>query len=249
MDVGPAELVIYAAASFITSAMSGMAGGGGGFIMTPLLIFLGLSPAQAVATGKISGLAVTVGSLQGLRTHKVKNKRLVYVVMALALVIGLLAPLAITELDSAVYRRLLGIILLLMIPVLLAHKPGRSQKEPAGFLKVGGFVALTAALALQAIFSGGLGSLVNIVLITLLGLTPLDANVTKRFSQVLLNTVIVLGVLGSGLIVWKIALIGVVTCLTGGYIGSRLAIKRGDEFVKRILIVLVIIAAVELIFG
>lgn len=232
----------------VMSVASGMGGAGGGFIMTPLLIFLGLSPAQAVATGKISGLAVTLGSLQGLKQHKVKDKRLVYVVCGLALVVGLIAPSIITNLDSELYRRLLGMILLLMIPVLLMHKPN-VEKSDSALKKAIGFGALILALGLQAVFSGGLGALVNIALITLLGLTPLDANVTKRSSQVLLNAAIVLGVLGSGLIVWKIAIIGAIVAPVGGYIGSKIAVKRGDEFVKRVLVVLVFIAALELLLG
>ncbi len=249
MDLNVVQLVIYAAISLVMSAASGMAGAGGGFIMTPLLIFLGLSPAQAVATGKLSGLAVSVGSLQGLKAHKVKNKKLIYIVMALAFAIGLAAPAVITNLDSDLYRRLLGAILLLMVPVLLLHKPGLQRGEPGRVMKAAGFAALVFALALQAVFSGGLGALVNIALITLLGLSPLDANVTKRYSQVLLNAVIVLGILSSGLIVWKVAIIGIITCLIGSYLGSRIAVKRGDEFVKRMLIILVLIAAVELLFG
>lgn len=249
MDLSTAEIVIYSVASFVMSVLSGMAGAGGGFIMTPLLVFIGLSPAQAVATGKISGLAVTLGSLHGLREHRVKNKKLVYVVMGMAFVIGLLAPLAITNLDTELYRRLLGFIMLLMVPVLLLHKPGKPEGQPNKYIRGAGFAALFLALALQAVFSGGLGTLVNIALITLLGLSPLDANVTKRLSQLLLNVVIVIGVLSSGLIVWSIAAIGVFTCAIGGWIGSKVAIRRGDEFVRRILVVLVIIAAVELLFG
>lgn len=249
MDISGIELVVYSIASLLTSIAGGMSGGGGGFIMTPLLIFLGLSPAQAVATGKISGLAVTLGSLQGLKAHKVKDKRLVYIVCALAFIVGLLAPFAITNLNSDLYRRLLGVILLLMIPVLSLHKPGSQHRELSKGRQAFGFVTLILALGLQAVFSGGLGTLVVIVLMTLMGLSPLDANVTKRMSQVLLNSVIVLGVLGSGLIVWKVAAVGVVTCLLGGLIGSRIAVKRGDEFVKRILIIFVCIAALELLFG
>ena len=163
--------------------------------------------------------------------------------------IGLLAPLVIINLESDIYRRLLGAILILMVPVLLLHKPGKNLTEPSTLRKIAGFAALTLALVLQAIFSGGLGTLVNIALMTLLGLSPLDANVTKRYSQILLNSFIVLGVLWSGLIVWKIAIIGAITASIGGYIGSKIALKRGDEFVKRILVVLVIIAALELLFG
>ena len=52
----PEKLVILGAVSLLMSILSGIGGGGGGFIMTPLAIFLGLTPQQAIASGKIGGL-------------------------------------------------------------------------------------------------------------------------------------------------------------------------------------------------
>jgi uncharacterized membrane protein YfcA len=51
------ELVLFAIVCFGMSVFSGFAGGGAGFIITPVSIFLGLTPAQAVSSGKFNGLA------------------------------------------------------------------------------------------------------------------------------------------------------------------------------------------------
>ncbi len=243
------EFAVFMVIAFILSMLGGAAGAGGGFIMTPLLILLGLSPAQAVSTGKLSGLAVSVGSLHGMRSHKVKNKRLIYVVMLLALIVGLVTPRIIIGLDNELYKRLLGVILLIMIPIMMLHKPKPDHHVVTTPVKIIGFFLLTLALVLQGIFSGGLGTLVNIVLIAMLGLSPLDANVTKRYSQLLLNGVIVIVVSKSGLIQWDIALWSMVISLLGSSIGSRMALKKGDEFVKRLLLLFVFIAALELLLG
>ena len=69
------ELVIIFAATLLVGILSAIAGGGGGLIMTPLLIFLGLSPAQSVATGKISGLSLSLGSIRGMKGVKVGSRR------------------------------------------------------------------------------------------------------------------------------------------------------------------------------
>lgn len=243
------EFGLYVIITFILAILSGAAGAGGGFVMTPLLILFGLSPAQAVSTGKLSGLAISVGSLHGMRSHKVKNKHLIYIIMLIALVVGLITPRIIIGLDNELYKRLLGVILLIMIPIMMLHKPKPEHHVIALPVKIAGFALLVLALVLQGIFSGGLGTLVNIVLITMLGLSPLDANVTKRYSQVLLNAVIVIGVSRSGLIQWDIALFGIVISLLGSNIGSRMALKKGDEFVKRLLLFFVFVAALELLLG
>ena len=203
-------LVIFGLAGFFTSILSGIAGAGGGFIMTPLGIFLGLTPAQAVSTGKFSGLSVTIGSLFGMKkAHGRVSKARIIPVMVLAAVVGLAVPYVIKTLDSDIYRIALGIILLLMIPIILVKKVGIESRRPSMIQKIFGGILLAFALTLQGVFSGGLGTLVNIVLMSMLGMTALEANITKRWSQLILNITIILGVLGAGLIVWPVVLVGV----------------------------------------
>ncbi|MDB5178240.1 MAG: rane protein of unknown function [Patescibacteria group bacterium] len=244
------QLGIYAVMATGMSVFSGIAGGGGGFVMTPLLIFLGLSPAQAVSTGKIGGLAVTIGSLGGMRAeHGRLSRRRVVPVMILALVVGLLVPFVIRSLESEAYRVLLGIILLLMIPVLIVKKVGIEPHQPKLWQRYAGGALLTLALFLQGVFSGGLGTLVNVVLMGMLGMTATEANMTKRWSQLILNITVVLGVLLSHLIVWPIVAVGVPANLVGGYLGGKLAIKRGNRFVMNVMIILMVTSALALIFG
>jgi uncharacterized membrane protein YfcA len=244
------EYVVFALAGFLSSIFSGIAGGGGGFVMTPLQIFLGLTPAQAVATGKLSGLSVTVGSLSGMRKVSGSvSKRRVLPVMVLALVVGLAVPFIIKSLDSEVYRVALGIILLLMIPVVIFKKVGVKPHHPMVWQKWLGGGFLTLSLLLQGVFSGGLGTLVNLVLMGMLGMTAIEANVTKRWSQLILNITIVIGVLASGLILWPVAAVGICSTFAGSYVGGHIAVRKGDVFIMRTMVILMLISAIALIAG
>ncbi len=243
-------LVIYGFVAFLTAIFSGVTGGGGGFINTPVLIFLGLSPAQAVSSGKFMGLAVAVGSLGGMRG--VQNRQLLrraLPILALSLVIGLLAPFVIRGLETEAYQRSLGALLLLMIPILLIKKVGYTKQRTSKAKTYLGAVFLTIALWLQAIFSGGLGTLVNVVLMGMMGMSALEANVTKRYSQLVLNVTIVLGVLASGLIVWQVVGVGIVVTFFGSYLGGRIAVKKGDEFVTTAFIIAMGVSGVLLLAG
>lgn len=243
-------LVIFGLAGFFTSILSGIAGAGGGFIMTPLGIFLGLTPAQAVSTGKFSGLSVTIGSLFGMKkAHGRVSKARIIPVMVLAAVVGLAVPYVIKTLDSDIYRIALGIILLLMIPIMLVKKVGIESRRPSMIQKIFGGSLLAFALTLQGVFSGGLGTLVNIVLMSMLGMTALEANITKRWSQLILNITIILGVLGAGLIVWPVVLVGVCSTFLGSMIGGRIAVNKGDAFIMRVMVALMFVSAIALIIG
>lgn len=243
------QLIVYLLASFMTAILSGIAGGGGGFINVPLLIFFGLSPAQAVATGKITGLSLSVGSLGGLKGTPLKSKRQLAVIIGLALAVGLVAPFFIKNLDNTLYRQILAVLLLAMIPVVLFKKLGRAEEEPSPGKQVVGYGLLIFALGLQGIFGAGMGTLVNVVLMAFLGMTALEANLTKRYSQVILNVAIVLGILLSNLIVWQIALAGILSSGAGGYVGGKIAVRKGNNFVLYVFAILMFISAVGLLLG
>jgi uncharacterized membrane protein YfcA len=244
------QLAVYGAVAFGMSILSGIAGAGGGFVTTPLAIMLGLSPAQAVSSGKFNGIALTLGSLSSLRRYKGRVSRLrVGSIMALAFIVGLIAPFAIKSLESRVYQIVLGVIILVMIPVVILKHIGLAHTEPSAQRKAFGGLLLTISLLLQGTFSGGLGSLVNIVLMGMLGMNATEAQITKRWSQLILNTTIVFGVLSAHLIIWQVSAVGAAACLVGGFIGGRIALKKGDNFVVNVLLILMAVSAIVLIGG
>ncbi len=249
MHVALHVMVIYGVINFIIAVFSGVAGGGAGFVATPVLIALGLSPAQAISTGKFGGLAVSVGSLGGFKgAHGVSRKHIA-VIMAIALVIGLVSPHFITRIDDDAYRITLGILVLAMVPIMVYKRVGLKARQTTRRQKLIGYSLVSLALLMQGIFSGGMGTLVNVALMSFVGMPALDASVAKRYSQLVLNAVIVLGVFGAGLIVWPLALVAMVTSLVGGFIGARWAVKKGDAFVAAILITTMVISGLWLIFG
>jgi uncharacterized membrane protein YfcA len=143
----------------------------------------------------------------------------------------------------------MGVVLLLMIPVMVFKKMGVEAHKPTILGKAGGGVLLALALLMQGVFSGGLGTLVNMVLIGMLGMTATEANLTKRWSQLILNFTVLLGVLTTGLIYWPILLVGVPAMLAGGYLGGHLAVKKGNQFIMNVMIALMVVSALGLIFG
>jgi len=212
-----------------------MAGGGGGFLMTPLLISLGLTPAQAVATGKYGGLAVSIGTLVGFRGHHFEDKKILYTLIGMATVIGLVAPHLITSLDPNLYKKLIGLFLILLSIIILTKKLGRVHSEVSEKSKLAGLALVFCGFSLMAVFSSGLGVLVNVALMGLVGLTSIESAIIKRSAQLLLNSLLVIGVTVAGLIAWRIVAVGAVGNLGGAYIGSSYALKKGPEFVGKIM--------------
>jgi uncharacterized membrane protein YfcA len=240
-------LVVYGIAAFCMSIFGGISGGGAGLIMTPLAIFLGLSPQEAIASGKFGGLSSVAGSIRVLHKEKLHSWKHVIPLMVLALIIGLIAPQLIVQIDADIYQTVIGVLLIMMIPVIYLKKIGANKKAVSKKSTRFGWVLVVIALFLQAVFSSGLGTLVNLVLISFLGMSALEANITKRFSQITLNVVIILGLLGTGLIIWEVVIVGSIANLVGSTIGAKLAIKKGNSYVMAAVMVAMFLSGVGLL--
>lgn len=233
--------------TFVSSTFSGMAGGGGGFIINPFLILIGLTPQQTIATSKFGSFGLIGGSVLAFRERMLENKKLSIFVIVLAASIGLAASFLLKKVDNQSLQRLMGILTLAMVPFMLRKARGLHSSKVSKLSKVLGAIFLAGILLLQGILSGGIGSLVSAIFILFFGATALEANMLKRKASLVLNIVIVLSLLSSGFINYTYGLFGMAGGLLGGYTGSHIALKKGDEFAKYALLVFMTISGVWLI--
>jgi uncharacterized membrane protein YfcA len=77
--------------TFIASLLSGMTGGGGGFIITPFLIAIGLTPQQSIATGKLGALGLDAGAIAAFRGRIKQYKNFTFFLMLIAIAVGFLS--------------------------------------------------------------------------------------------------------------------------------------------------------------
>lgn len=244
-----AELVIIGVIGFILSILSGIAGGGGGFIMTPLLIFFGLTPSQSIATGKLAGLAMAVGSLTGMKAKGKLDKKLTIIITLLSIIAGVISARVIVGIDDEAYSVFIGLVLILIAPLMYFKKLGHTQKEVSITRKGIGYIGIFVFLLLQGIFSSGMGVLVSLAMMSGLGLTAIKTNIIRRTTQVVLNVVIIFSLIGSGLILWNVAAVLIVVNLVGSAIGGRIAIKRGNAFVSYVLAGLSLVSGIAILLS
>jgi uncharacterized membrane protein YfcA len=192
MDVSLWQIVAVFVIILVSCIFSGMAGGGAAFIILPLLIALGLSPQQAVATSKFSSLGIGIGATAAFKKRAFHNPRLITFLMLLAFVVSLIVPHVFNKLDEGTFRVTLGIIILALIPTVLTRKYGQASQQTSRSKKIVGGGLMAVVLLLSGIFSGGVATLYNLILVSFFGLSTLQANAVKRVTQLTLNGLIVL---------------------------------------------------------
>lgn len=223
-----------------------MAGGGGSFLIMPFYILIGLTPQQAVATGKFGGFGLSLGAVAAFKRQMLAHKHLSLLAMGLALAASIAGSILLPKVNNQHLQFFMGLLMLLMVPFMIDKSRITNNRSASDLQKVLGGLVLAVVLFLQALLSSGVGALVSVIFMIFFGLGAVEANAMKRKTSLILTTVMPLALLGSGLINFTYGVMGIAGGLAGGYIGSRIAIKRGDEFTRYVLLILVIISGVWL---
>ncbi|MDB5161685.1 MAG: rane protein of unknown function [Candidatus Saccharibacteria bacterium] len=240
-------IIITFFVTFGASIVSGLSGAGGGFIITPFLIFIGMTPAQAVSTGKVGGVGSAIGALGAFRGKQLIHKKLVYPLMAITLVASVAAAFVIPHIDPTVFQVVIGVLLIVMIPSLFIKKES-VHYSTRGNKFLGFLYAIYGVLAfLQATLGTGLATFITLLLMFGFGLRALEANATKRAVQII-QSLIVAGLTAlQGLVLLWYAVANILGAILGSFVGSKLAIKGGDKVVKIFLAAFMLVSGVVLL--
>ncbi len=223
------DTALILAAAFVAGALNSVAGGGS-FLTLPALVFIGVPPVVANATGTVALLPGYMAGAWGFREDMQPPPGLsMRAVVLLSLIGGSAGAALLLVTSDAVFRKLVP-WLLLVATALFAFGPqlrqwaGGSGGHDSGAPSVAkaAFGMLVVA-AYGGYFNGGLGILL-LALFGLLGQTQLNAmNGMKNLVSALLTAIAVVIYAVGDIVFWREALIMMVAATLGGYGGARVA--------------------------
>lgn len=231
---------------FIAGIINTVAGGGS-IITLPLLIFAGLPPSVANGTNRVAIVLQNVGALAGFKRHGFTVGRSAWRLLIPSVAGALIGVFLALHLDESQMRRVIGLVLVVMlIPLLRRNRPqGAGAVDPpvtwwtwpAYFLVgvYGGFLQAGVGFMYLALLVGGQG------------LDLIRANVLKVFF-ILVYTVIALAIFAlSGKVEVAPGIALAIGTTAGGWLGARLAVRRGEAWIRVILVAAIFVAALKLL--
>lgn len=237
------------AAGFAAGFINTLAGSGS-LITLPVLIFLGLPPNVANGTNRVAILIQNIVTTDSFRRQSVLDWRGGLQLAAPAIVGSLIGAQIAVNLDEEMMRRAIGVLMIVMLVVILVNpKRWLHGKSP---VLVGNITWKQALIFFGiGIYGGFIQAGVGIFLLAGLvlgaGYDLVRANAVKVLI-VLVFTIFALGVfLFNGQVVWSIGLLLAVGNASGGWVASRMAVERGAEFVRWLLIAVIIVSAAKLL--
>ena len=239
MPVSPEHVVVLLVAAFFAGALNAAAGGGT-FLTLPALMFAGLPPVAANATGSVALLPGYVASTLGFR-EDLRHVRPAGFAGSISAAIagGALGALLLIVTPNHAFRIVVP-WLMLVATLLFAFGPwllARLHRERPACATA--FVAGVLVTSIYGgYFNGGLGVILLAVL-GLLGQTDLNfMNGFKNLVSAILTAIATVVYALGGTVAWLPALIMMAAAIAGGYVGARVA-RRLPARVLRLGIVVV----------
>ena len=238
------ETLIVVIASLFAGAIDAIVGGGG-LVLVPALFlsFPTAAPQALLGTNKIAAIAGTaVSAMRFARSIKLE-----WPVLLPAACVALLASLAgawaLTVIDPTWLRRALPIVLFALLVYTLAKKDFGGVSDPSKSYTVRLIVVSSVALAVgfyDGLFGPGAGSFMIFLLVRFLRVDFLTASATSKVLNVASNGAAIALLAMHGAVWWEVGAMLAVANVVGSLIGSRLALRYGSAFVKKVFVFVVL---------
>ncbi|OYX42177.1 hypothetical protein B7Y94_04000 [Candidatus Saccharibacteria bacterium 32-49-12] len=233
--------------ALISSILSGISGGGGGFVMSPYWLVSGMTPAQGAATGAFMATGMSVSSVAAFRKtdHFPKNRKLLYILSATTLIGSILGAIIVPKIDTQAFKYMLAIITIAALPLLFIKPNLKHRLSKHGNI---GLLLATALLIIGSIVtSSAFSILFALTLMTFFNMSVLQMTALRRLVGVVQSVVLFIAFTAQGFLVWQHAIVGFIGGSIGSYIGTKYAIKKGETFAKYALAIMSLIGAVALL--
>ena len=244
------ERALVAACGLVVSVFS-VSVGGTALVMVPLLIFLGLDPRTAVASNRFAILFLsTSGALTFMRRVPLPQPRVI-AAHIVPVVAGALLGATFVMITAQGTIKVVVAVATIVVALLLLLKRDvgiEPAAEPAGRGRVFLSLALVFPLSIYGgYFGGGYAALLAYLLVFVLGLTFLQAVAVTRILSVFMaaSASILLGT--RGVIDFSVAIPLAAAYIIGGRIGARIAIRKGNRWVKTLFVLAAIAMSLRLL--
>lgn len=153
------------------------------------------------------------------------------------------------SIDSKVFQQIIGVLILMCIPLfLLKSSLGTDKRQPTRVRLLIGYLSFFLILTLQVAFGAATGIIAVFVLVYFFGLSMIETSAALRLPNLVSSLTGLVVYAQHGKVDYEYGLTLLLAMVLGGYLGSHVAIKGGNQFVKYFFALFAIVLAVILLF-
>ncbi|OGM29761.1 hypothetical protein A2630_01300 [Candidatus Woesebacteria bacterium RIFCSPHIGHO2_01_FULL_44_10] len=233
----------------LIASFLGINTGGGGLVSIPALIFLGFPPQIAIATNKFGSLGMSGTGLFRFHKSGEVDYKVAIPIAILSIIGAYFGANSLLTIPNQILEKIVGVLILAVLGVvLLDRKSGLEKKElnrPA--LKIFGYLSFLFVGFWGAFFGGGFAIFSSYILILIFGKTLIESAGTQQLlaTGIAVMAVFIYGT--HGIIDWFYGAFLIIGMSLGSYLGASYGIKKGDTWVKKLFVVMVLASTIKLI--
>lgn len=242
----PLLVLVGAVAGFLN-----VMAGGGSLLTLPLLIFLGLPAATANGTNRVAIFFQNIFAIGGFKRQGVFPARLALLCTVPALAGSYLGANLAVDIDEQLFRRLLAIIMIGVLLFTVVDPMRRWQVTVEHLSPLRGLVLILTFFAV-GVYGGFVQAGVGFLIISGLlahGLDLVRINAVKVIV-IFAFTIVALAVfMAHGQVDYGLGLALAAGNSAGGWTASHVAVKKGHDWIKKVVSLTVLVFAIKLLFG
>ena len=228
------EILFLCTAALLAGVMNGVAGGGG-LIVFPALLLIGVEPIHANATSTAALWFGTVASSIAYRRELSTQRQELFLLSSVSVVGGILGSYLLLHTSSKNFIALIPYLMLVATVLFAVNRPVMKWLKGSENIRLPMFVIMLLQLVIATYggyFGGGAGILMLAVL-NIMGIENIHKmNAFKSWLATCINAVAIAYFTFAQKIVWFEAIMMAVTAVIGGYASADIARKLPPSLVQ-----------------
>lgn len=240
------ELIFIIILGFVMGIVTSISGGAGVFAL-PMMLAFGLPPVNVLALNRISDLGVGTGALRGYIKSKSIDWRLAFIIAIPMFVGSFLGAKFVVNIPEILLKKIIlaGVFVGIFF---LIKKPKVKEGGKQSSLSVIGLILMF----LVGVWDGALAmagaTFAVLVLVHFFHKNFLQARSTDIIAAIP-DTIIAVTVLSlSSTVSLLLAVCMFASSFVGAWVGSHLAVKHGNEFIRKAMVLIAIVMIIKVGF-
>ncbi len=246
--INPEILLLLIAIAGIAGFFDAIAGGGG-LLILPVLLWAGLTPAQALATNKLQAVFGSFSAtVRFIRQGTIDLRSMIRAII-FAFIGSAFGTICIQLIDSAALGKLIPILLIsFALYFLFSPRVGDEDAKPRISLDLFSFTVAFVIGFYDGFFGPGTGSFFAMAFVMLLGYNLIKATAHAKLLNFTSNLAALIFFIIGGQVIWKVGLVMAVGQFIGGYLGAHMVLRHGSSLIRPLLVIISLSITLKLLF-
>jgi uncharacterized membrane protein YfcA len=240
-----AQIALLSAIMVATGAVGAMTGGNS-LINVPLMIMVGMTPRQAIATNMFAVIFMTVSATARFARARMLRASLLLPLGVLTLATSAAGALVAVKLSETTVKLVVGISMAVLVVFIALHRKA-APPVPTPARRWAGFFGTALLGVYGGFFSGGYTTLMTVLCTVCFGLTMMESVAITKPINLLSCLAASVVFFAEGLVDLRIGIPLAAANLVGGWLGAHAALKGGDRFVRALFLATVAALAAKLV--